>query len=57
MLCINKNLLIVGAGAYGGVASDIAHEMGCFGKMDFVDDKNETTPTGEKVIQKVKDPA
>ena len=52
---MNKNLLIVGAGAYGVVASDIAHEMGCFEKIDFVDDGNESTPTGEKVIGKIKD--
>ena len=52
---MNKNLLIVGAGAYGVVASDIAHEMGCFDKIDFVDDENESTPTGEKVIGKIKD--
>ena len=49
---MNKNLLIVGAGAYGVVASNIAHEMGCFEKIDFVDDGNESTPTGEKVIGK-----
>ncbi len=52
---MNKNLLIVGAGAYGVVASDIAHEMGCFDKIDFVDDENESTPMGEKVIGKIKD--
>lgn len=52
---MNKNLLIVGAGAYGVVASNIAHEMGCFEKIDFVDDGNESTPTGEKVIGKIKD--
>lgn len=51
---MNKNLLIVGAGAYGVVVSDIAHEMGCFDKIDFIDDENESTPTGEKVIGKVK---
>lgn len=52
---VNKNLLIVGAGAYGVVASDIAHEMGYFDKIDFVDDENESTPTGEKVIGKIND--
>ena len=31
---MNKNLLIVGAGAYGVVASNIAHEMGCFEILD-----------------------
>lgn len=52
---MNENLLIVGAGTYGVVASDIAHEMGCFDKIDFVDDENESTPKGEKVIGKIKD--
>ena len=52
---MNENLLIVGAGTYGVVASDIAHEMGCFEKIDFVDDGNESTPKGEKVIGKIKD--
>lgn len=52
---MNKCLLIVGAGAYGVVASDIAHAMGCFDKIDFVDDENEFAPTGEQVIGKIKD--
>lgn len=52
---MNKNLLIVGTGAYGVGASDIAHEMGYLDKVDFVDDENESTLTGEKVIGKIKD--
>lgn len=52
---MNKNLLIVGAGVYGVVASDIAHDMGIYEKIDFVDDELETTATGEKVVGKTKD--
>ena len=37
---MNKNLLVVGAGEYGIVAKEIAEEMGCFNKIDFLDDKN-----------------
>lgn len=52
---MNKNLLIIGAGVYGVVASDIAYDMGIYEKIDFVDDKLETTATGEKVVGKIKD--
>ena len=38
---MNKNLLILGAGQYGQVAKEIAESMGCFEKIDFLDDKNE----------------
>jgi len=41
---MNKNLLILGAGQYGTVAKEIAEEMGCFDKIDFLDD---TFGTGE----------
>ncbi len=37
----NNNLLILGAGQYGMVAKEIAESMGCFGKIDFLDDINE----------------
>ena len=40
---------------YSVVASDIEHEMGCVNKIYFLYDINETTPTGKKVIGKVKD--
>ena len=36
----NNNLLILGAGQYGMVAKEIAESMGCFGKIDFLDDIN-----------------
>ena len=36
------NLLILGAGQYGCVAKETAEAMGCFGKIDFLDDNNPT---------------
>lgn len=47
---MNKNLLIIGAGTYGVVASEIAADMGCFDKIDFVDDERKTTPNGVEVV-------
>ena len=41
---MNKNLLIIGAGALGIVAKEIAESMGIFEKIAFVDDEYETTP-------------
>jgi len=41
---LNKNLLIVGAGIYSVVAFEIATEMGCFDKIDFIDDTKKATP-------------
>lgn len=38
---MNNNLLILGAGQYGDVAKEMAEAMGCFGKIDFLDDNNE----------------
>lgn len=35
-----KNLLILGAGQYGNVAKETAQAMGCFDKIDFLDDRN-----------------
>lgn len=35
---MNKNLLILGAGQYGTVVKEIAQSMGCFEKIDFLDD-------------------
>lgn len=35
---VNKNLLILGGGQYGTVAKEIAEAMGCFDKIDFLDD-------------------
>lgn len=35
---MNNNLLILGAGQYGAIASEIADSMGCFDRIDFLDD-------------------
>lgn len=47
---MNKNLLIVGAGTYAVVAYEIALDMGCFAKIDFVDDVRKATPNGIETI-------
>lgn len=52
---MKKNLLIIGAGIYGVVAFEIATEMGCFDKIDFIDDERKTTPNGIEVIGTTKD--
>lgn len=52
---MNKNLLIVGASTYAVVASEIATDMGCFEKIDFVDDARNTTPNGIEVVGTTKD--
>ena len=52
---MNKNLLIVGAGIYGVVASEIAAEMGCFDEISFVDDAFQTAPNGSPIVGKVSD--
>lgn len=36
-----KNLLILGAGQYGCLVKEIAESIGCFGKIDFLDDNSE----------------
>ncbi len=38
----NRHLLIIGAGQYGMVAKEIAESMGCFDRIDFVDDVSDT---------------
>ena len=52
---MNKNLLIIGASTYGVVASKIAADMGCFEKIDFVDDERKITPNGIDVIGTTQD--
>lgn len=52
---MNKKLLIVGAGIYGIVASEIATDMGCFEKIDFIDDGRKTTPNGIEVVGTTRD--
>jgi UDP-3-O-[3-hydroxymyristoyl] glucosamine N-acyltransferase len=39
---MNRNLLILSAGQYGLVAKETAEAMGCFEKIAFLDDENET---------------
>ena len=52
---MSNNLLIVGAGMYAVLASEIAADMGCFDAIDFVDDVAQETPTGQKVVGTTKD--
>lgn len=52
---MHKNLLIVGAGTYADVAYEIASDMGCFEKIDFVDDMRKATPNGIAVIGTTRD--
>ena len=52
---MNKNLLIIGASTYGVVASEIAADMGCFEKIDFVDDERKTTPNGIDTVGTTRD--
>ncbi len=35
-----KNLLILGAGQYGQIVYETAEAMGCFDRIDFLDDQN-----------------
>ena len=37
----DTNLLIIGAGQYGHVVKEIAELMGCYEKIDFVDDNSD----------------
>jgi len=37
---MSNKLLIIGAGQYGMVAREAAESMGCFEKIDFLDDNN-----------------
>ena len=52
---MNGNLLIIGAGIYGIVASEIAADMGCFEKIGFIDDKRKTTTNGINVVGTTQD--
>lgn len=45
---MNQNLLIIGAGIYGLVAKEIAESMGCFRRIDFVDDGAKKSPDGTR---------
>ena len=50
---MNKNLLILGAGCCGLAARETAEAMGCFEKIDFLDDNIEEMPDGSKILGKV----
>lgn len=52
---MNKNLLIIGAGCCGLSAREIARDMGCFGKIAFLDDKVTKTHDGTEVLGKICD--
>ena len=47
---MRKKLLIMGASTYAVVASEIAADMDCFEKIDFIDDQKTETPTGIAVV-------
>ncbi len=52
---INRSLLIIGASTYAQVACEIAQCMGCYEKVDFVDDLRKETPSGIKTVGKTSD--
>lgn len=52
---MGRNLLIVGAGIYALVASEIATEMNCFDQIDFIDDAKATTANGIQVVGTMRD--
>lgn len=47
---MKNKLLIIGAGIYALVANEIANDIGCFDKIDFIDDNAKLTPNGIAVI-------
>ncbi|MBQ2244842.1 MAG: hypothetical protein II320_03270 [Oscillospiraceae bacterium] len=47
---MNKDLLIIGAGAYALVTKQIALSMGCFGTIGFLDDNASHAPDGTPVL-------
>lgn len=47
---VKKSLLIIGAGIYAMIAFEIADCMGCYGRIDFVDDFRKETPVGFKTV-------
>lgn len=51
----NNNLLILGAGQYGTVVKEIAQQLGCFEKTDFLDDNcmQENSAYHENVVGKI----
>ena len=51
----NRNLLIVGAGSYSVVVSEIASEMNYYEKIDFLDDSKEVADNGQNVIGSIEE--
>lgn len=47
---MKRSLLIIGASTYALVAYEIAQDMKCFDRIDFVDDNKSVAPNGAKVI-------
>ena len=47
---VKRSLLIIGAGTYAVIAFEIADSMGCYGRIDFVDDMRTETPVGIKTV-------
>ncbi len=47
---MNRNLLILGAGLCGMSAREIAQHMGCFEKVNFLDDNITEIPDGTKIL-------
>lgn len=47
---MNKNLLIIGAGMYDVVASEIAADMRYFEKISLVNDERKVIPNGMEII-------
>ena len=45
-----RSLLIVGASTYAHVAYEIACDMGCYHRIDFVDDAKAVAPNGVPVV-------
>lgn len=45
-----RDLVIVGAGAYGAVAKEVAESMGCFGRIVFADDFATVSYCGDSVV-------
>ena len=39
-----RKLLILGAGGYGKTIADVAHQLGCYDKIAFLDDGKANTP-------------
>lgn len=53
---MTKNLLIVGASGHGRVCVDVATEMGCFNRIDFLDDDAVEMPLlSSKIVGKLDD--